>query len=750
MAARLLDANGRIVHMSNNYRHMSFNVGPTLHRWIERRDPQLSAGILKADISARESLGEGGAIAQAYNHMIMPLACDRDVKTQVRWGVKDFEHRFGRKPAGMWLPETAVDTASLEALAAEGIKFTILAPYQCAAICSPGGNWVETPGGGGLDVTRPYEMTLPSGRNITLVFYYGSIAHDIAFGGLLDSGDFFAESLLKKLPLDNEPRLLAIATDGESYGHHHHFGEMALARAAQLLYASPNVMLTNVGAFLKLYPAKWRCKIAENTSWSCAHGVERWRSDCGCHTGGDHGWNQAWRAPLREALDRVRDRIDEIYEREMARYCDSPWALRDDAISLYLDDCGEHESMQEVMERKASFLKGRCGELKPHEAGKALALLEAQRMRMFMYTSCGWFFNDISGIETRQIIAYAIRAIECVAEVSGVDLEKGFMEDLKKAKGNATDLPTGYDVAVKTVIPNRRSIRDIAAAASLLKEQKSYYAYRIERDARGEYPSASMEMSVSTLEITDTRTLDEWKGNSIVITTGGLDDVCRLSEKGLPDPDDLWKHFYVGDIFSISKFIEGEFEHGPWHFSDLTADDRHRIAQERTSDAEKEHMEYARQLLEDNQRLLVQLNLMNVRPTSFLAYAGEFVYARLLDGLLASSGRVTELLEPGSELEELLAKAHNIGIKPNLSPLAPAMGEAFYGDLLAADKKNDEGGFRKLLFQWRRAEGLGVGVGVGKWMLQNAVWGMLEEKTSKPSEALLELAGELGFALPEG
>jgi hypothetical protein len=746
MAARLLDSNGHIAHIISNYSHLSFNVGPTLHRWIARHDPLLALGIMEADRRAGDALGAGGAIAQAYNHMILPLSADRDIKTQVKWGAADFEHRFRRKPSGMWLPETAADTRSLEALAAEGIGFTILAPHQCAAVRPPGGSWTETPGGEGLDVTRPYLMTLPSGRAITLVFYHGGIAHDIAFGGLLDSGDFFAESLIRELPRDDEPRLLMVATDGESYGHHHHFGEMALGRAAQLLCESSDLIMANAAAFLKRYPARWQCRIAENTSWSCAHGIERWRSSCGCHTGGEPWWDQSWRAPLRDALDRLRDNIDEIYDKEMKRFCDDPWALRDEAAALYLaDGAAETETAEELKEVKRAFLRGRCGDLNPDDTVKVLSMIEAQRMRMFMYTSCGWFFNDVSGIETRQILAYAIRAAEHIRNVSGRDLEGKFLDDLREVRGNSTELPTAFEVVRQTVFPNRRTIRDIAAAASLLKADRLFYSFRIDRKVK-RYQSANMDMDVSRMMVTDTRTLEEWVGNSMVITTGGLDDVCRLSEKALPDPSEVWRHFFVGDIFSISKFIEKEFEFGPWHFADLTADDRDIIVRERTKNAEKEHMEYAHNLLEDNQRLLVQLNLLHAGSESFLVTAGEFVYSRLADDLCAGSGSILEMLEHGSRLEELLSEAHNVGIYPKISVLAPKMEQAFYDNLIEADRKNDEKALRKLLEQWRRAVELAIGI--DGWRLQNVVWGMLEEKTEAPSGTLLEFADELGFATP--
>ena len=744
MAARLLDSNGRIAHISNNYRYMSFNIGPTLHKWIAVRAPVLAEGILKADANAESELGAGGAIAQAYNHIIMPLACERDIRTQVKWGVADFARRFGRKPEGMWLPETAVDTQTLEALAAEGINFTILAPHQCAATREPGGSWTDTPGGAKLDVTKPYVMKLPSGKSITLIFYLGSVAHDIAFGGLLNNGDQFAESLIGKIQRYGEPRLLTIATDGETYGHHHRFGEMALARAAQVISQSPDVILTNIAAFLKLHPAKHECRIAERTSWSCAHGVERWRSNCGCHTGGEAWWNQAWRAPLRDALDKLRDKIDEVYEREMAHFCDSPWQLRDEALALYPDDYG-NEPLEEIIRQKRLFLEERCGTLKQRDTVRALTLIDAQKMRMFMYTSCGWFFNDVAGIETRQIMAYAIRAAEHTKNVSGVDFQSDFLNDLRRSRGNTSELATAYDVVTRCVIPNKKQLRDIAAMASLMNAENRYYSFGIERDSE-RYKSAGLDMDISTISVTDLHTSKNWTGGAAVITTGGLDDVCRLTEKPLPDPKSVWKNFYVGDIFSISKFLEGHFELGPWHLTELTADDRYRTAQERTRNVEKENVEYAHARIRENQRLLVQLHMMQVESTSFLTPIGKLVYENMLENLAKNAKSILDLLESGSQLENILNKAQNIGINPKTSVLSAGMEEAFYDNLIKADFKNDKITLLKLSNLWRRA--MELDIEIDKWRLQNAMWEILEAHTSVPHDILLEFAGELGFALP--
>jgi hypothetical protein len=319
------------------------------------------------------------------------------------------------------------------------------------------------------------------------------------------------------------------------------------------------------------------------------------------------------------------------------------------------------------------------------------------------------------------------------------------MDALSKSRGNSKELPTAYDVAQKTVLPNRRSMRDVAAMAALMKSDGHYYSFGVERDAK-RYQSAGMEMEVSGTRVTDMRTLETWAGSSVVITTGGLDDVCRLTEKSLPDPADVWKNFYVGDILSISKFVEEKFELGPWRLADLTEDDRYLAARERTRSAEREHTEYAHAMIEENQRLLVQLHMMRAESTSFLVSAGKLVYDRLIEHLAKSGEPILDLLEPCSPLEDILEEAYNIGISPRTSVLAPGMEKAFYDNLIKAGLESDISAFSKLSNLWRRAAELGIGI--DKWRLQNAVWGMLEDCASEPPDALLEFAGELGFALP--
>lgn len=742
-AARLVDGEGRIAHIVNNYRHLSFNIGPTLHRWIVRHDPTLNHHLIEADRFSQEATGAGNALAQGYNHMILPLASGRDKHTQIRWGLRDFASRFGRPPAGMWLPETAADTPTLEALAQNGLRFTILAPSQCAAVCPPGGAWTATPGGQGLDVTRPYRVVLPSGRSLVLVFYRGDMAQEIAFGGLLDNGDRFAEHLLRCTPGGDEPRLLVVATDGETYGHHHRFGEMALARAFQRLSEQREVLATNVDAFLRRFPPTWECRLAENTSWSCAHGVERWRSDCGCHTGGEPGWHQAWRGPLRDALDRLRNRIDEIYEEQVGPLCGSdPWGLRDESVELLLDT---PENLGAPTALRKRFLETRCPGLEPEASKRVLTLLEAQKLRMFMYTSCGWFFNDVAGLETQQILGYAQRASEQVRAATGVDLGPRFLQDLEEARGNRSDLPTARAVLERKMLPRKRSLEDLAATSALLDTSGAYYAFFIRSSTRT-LPSGDLTLRLSDLEVTDTRTGASWSGSAAVLSSGGIDDVCRLSSAPLGDEGTLRQGFYRRDLISLGGFLEEHFPLGPWHLDILAADDRLLVAGERTRHAELRHMDAAEDVLAGNWRLLVQLHDIGTPPPAFLSAAATLVFRERLASMAQEVSQVLDLLEPGSPLDALLEEAHSMGLAPELSLFAPRLAEAFHDELHRLRYSAADGSLDRLLRLWRRARELDIPV--NPWRLQNEVWRFLERSSEDAARTWLPLAGELGFATP--
>ncbi len=454
--SRILDDEAFITRIVNNYSRMSFNFGPTLLSWLEKNVPPTYEAILRANRTSRERFsGHGSALAQCYNHMIMPLANLRDKTTQVRWGIADFEYRFGHAPEGMWLPETAVDIETLEVLAEHRIRFTILAPRQARRVRPLGApQWIDV-SEEGIDTTTAYLQQLPSGRSIAVFFYNGPIAKAVAFEGILSSGEVFAERLLCAFHENQSPQLVHIAVDGETFGHHHRFGDMALAFALHHIETNQLARITNYGEFLATHPPAHEVEILENSSWSCVHGIERWRSDCGCNTGGTPGWNQAWRGPLRDALDWLRDTTAPAFLEEASRYVVDPWQTRDDYVSLMMD---------RSLDNSATFLRRHTTrELRDNERIALFKLLELQRHAMLMYTSCGWFFDEISGIETVQVMQYAGRVAQLAQELFGDSIEKRFLERLSEAKSNLREHGDGRHIYERFVQPATVDLSTVAA-----------------------------------------------------------------------------------------------------------------------------------------------------------------------------------------------------------------------------------------------------------------------------------------------
>jgi alpha-amylase/alpha-mannosidase (GH57 family) len=446
--AEILGKEGAVRARHNNYAWVSSDWGPTLLEWLEEHAGDTYERIVAADkISVEHFEGHGTAVAHTFNHTILPLSNRRDKRTQILWGLADFQHRFGREPEGMWLPETAVDLESLELMAGAGIKWTILSPYQAAATLDRG-EWSDVIGGT-VDPRVPYTVQLFGARTISVFFYNGPLSQEVAFNRILEDGSILAKRLIQALGEPNgEAHLSHVATDGETYGHHHRHGEMALARAIEDLRADPDVSLTNYSEFLAKHPPTRIARIIEGTSWSCAHGVERWRSDCGCSSDQHPDWNQQWRAPLRESLDYLRDELIEVFESLGATVLEDPWAARDDYIEVLLGESTD------------GFLDGHCRPGVGEEQRRlALDLLEIQHRAMLMYTSCGWFFDDISGLEAVFVLRQAGRVIDLTRRAMGTDLEPGFLEILGKGQSNI-DGKTGRDVFEETVVPFMRSTSD--------------------------------------------------------------------------------------------------------------------------------------------------------------------------------------------------------------------------------------------------------------------------------------------------
>lgn len=463
-ASRILDDDGTITNIINNYSKISFNFGPTLLSWMEFNETETYRAILEAD---RESMqrfgGHGSAIAQVYNHMIMPLANRRDKETQVIWGIRDFESRFKRKPEGMWLAETAVDYESLEILVDNDIAFTILAPRQAKAIRKAGeGNWINVTEKT-VDPRKAYKCTLPSGRSITVFFYNGEISQGVAFNGLLNDGRRFADSLLDGFSNDQSVQLAHVATDGETYGHHHRHGDMALAFCLDHIERTGRARITNYAEFNALFEPELEAQIIENSSWSCVHGVERWRNNCGCHSGMRPGSHQLWRGPLRQALDWLRDEVASMYEREAGRMLKDPWAARNDYINVILRRNDENVKR---------FLKDHAND--EVNVTRLLRLLEMQRHAMLMYTSCGWFFDEVSGIETVQVMQYACRVVQLANQNHELELEPEFIRLLEQAPSNIASLENAGNVYRKYVLPSKTNLQRVGmhyAVSSIFEEE---------------------------------------------------------------------------------------------------------------------------------------------------------------------------------------------------------------------------------------------------------------------------------------
>jgi len=421
----------------NTFERISFNVGPTLMSWMERFHPRTYQRIVRADKKSAELLGSGNAMAQAFHHTILPLSNMRDVRTQVRWGLVDFRWRFGRESLGMWLPETAVNDDVLRVLIEQEVSFTILAPWQAGRWREPGGPWHDV-AEDGIDTRVAYRYLHPdgSGRSLSLFFYDADIARAIAFENAMASATAFIDMFESR---GGEPGAIAhAATDGETYGHHHKFGEIGLAYALFVEAPARGVEITNYAAHMQDHPAELEVELTPGpgTSWSCSHGIERWRSACGCVTGGEAGWSLEWRAPLRAALDIVRDAADEIFERLGTAYFVDPWQARDAYVSVLI---GAEEIDALVAARAAAPLDDDA-------RARAMKLLELQGNSMSMFTSCGWFFADIAGIEATQVLRYAARTLELMDELDQPTPREAFLRELEKAKSNEPDAGTGADV----------------------------------------------------------------------------------------------------------------------------------------------------------------------------------------------------------------------------------------------------------------------------------------------------------------
>jgi len=589
-------------------------------------------------------------MAQVYNHMIMPLANTRDKRTQIVWGMRDFEYRYGRKPEGMWLAEAAVDLESLDIMAEYGILFTVLAPHQARRAkklsqVRPWGPADEED----VDLRRPYLCKLPSGRTIAIFFYDGPIARAVAFEGLLHNGEALANRILgafdRKDPAD---QLVHIATDGESYGHHHKFGDMALAYALQYIEQKDRARLTVYGEYLADHPPEYEVEIVENSSWSCIHGIERWRDNCGCNSGGKPGWHQEWRGPLRQALDFLRDRAAKIYAREMAAYAVDPWAIRDAYIDVVLDRSRYSTDR---------FLFRHFGrELPFEEKNRVLRCLEVQRNALLMYTSCGWFFDDISGIETVQIIKYAARVLQLVRRVSDEDLELAFLELLGKARSNVPEASSGARIYKTSVEPSIVDILRVGAhyAMSSLYEnfgkEARLYCFTVRRKAYERMAVGKLTLVIGRAEIVSEVTWTSFDVHFALMHLGDQNFICgvdyyrddalfarmRRDVAGVFNEGDI-----PGAIGAVSRYF-GAKNYSLWH---LFKQEQQVILERIFADTMHEVEASFRHIYDDHLSLIRMLSEHNIFLPKTLAGVAEFVLNRDLTRLLEDEDVAIERLE---------------------------------------------------------------------------------------------------------
>ena len=580
-ASRILDSEDRIVQLINNYSRISFNFGPTLLSWIAAKAPKVYESILQADAASRERFsGCGSATAQPYNHMILPLANYRDKVTQVRWGIQDFEFRFQRRPEGMWLPEAAVSLETLSVLADNGIKFTILAPRQAKRIRRRGSRtWIDVTGER-IDPSRAYYVQLPTRKKMNVFFYDGPISQSVAFEGILNDGQRFAERLVSGFSeLRDWPQLVHIATDGESYGHHHHYGEMALSYALQHIEENHLAELTNYAQFLQRHPADHLVEIVDGSSWSCVHGIERWRTNCGCNSGGHAGWSQEWRAPLRFALDWLREQIAPVYEEKARPLLKDAWRARDAYISVVLDRSDASLSQ--------FFANHAVRPLTEREQVTALKLLEMQRHAMLMYTSCGWFFDELSGLETVQVILYAGRVVELAKEFVDWNIERQFMERLRLAKSNLPEHGDGAQIYEKWVKPAFIDINRVAGHYAMTSLFENYgdktriYCYDVERAGFSLETGGKQRLATGSARFCSEITRECATISFAVLHMGDQNIAAGVRPSDSVSDDALWSRlktaFAEADTTEVMRILDEEFNQNMFSLRSLFRDKQREI-----------------------------------------------------------------------------------------------------------------------------------------------------------------------------
>ena len=670
--SKIVDSENKILNVVNNYEYMSYNFGPTLLSWMEEFAPHAYERVIKSDINSRRMhSGHGNAIAQVYNHMIMPLANERDKQTQVRWGIKDFEYRFGRKPEGMWLAETAVDDDTLRVLVENDIKFTILSPYQAQKIRKNGENNWQDVSWGNIDPARSYRYNIKSapGKYIDLFFYDGAISRSVAFDELLKDGHKFINRLKDGISTSrNYPQLINIATDGESYGHHTKFGDMALSYVMKVKVKDEGFIVTNYAEYLEKYRSDWEVDIKPVSSWSCFHGVGRWCDDCGCSTGGHPGWNQKWRKPLRNALDYLRDETVSIYNKNAKKYFKSPQEARDNYINVILD-----RSDNNVKNFQDEFF---IPELDDEQKVRAMELLEIQRQAMLMYTSCGWFFSEISGIETVQIMKYAARVMQLCKSFVKKDLETPFLEILSEANSNIPEFGTGKDVYEKFVKPSIVTVKQIAslwAISSLytdVEDEENVYCYKIKKHSYKKVTKGNSKLVIGHIELESKVTME--KSNLIfsLLQFSGGDFHCAIKEYPSNFAEikkELIRTYMVSPLTEIIRAIDNYFGTEYFTLKDIFIEERRKILQTMLKGKLKIFANTYESMYNEGKGSIYQMQSLGLDIPEEFKISAQYVLTKQFNELFVSSkGFIdTEIIQQASDIN---FEAKRIGVEIDKTP----------------------------------------------------------------------------------
>ena len=675
--SKIVDNRNRILDVVNNYERMSFNFGPTLLSWMENHAPLTYDRVIKADVkSVLEHDGHGNAIAQVYNHMIMPLANENDKQTQVKWGIKDFVYRFGRQPEGMWLAETAVDDDTLRVLVENGIKFTILSPYQAQRIKPINdSNWQDV-SWGNIDPARSYRYYIKSapGKYIDLFFYDGAISKSVAFDELLKDGNKFIKRLKEGISQSrNYNQLINIATDGESYGHHTKFGDMALAYVLKVKAEDEGFVLTNYAEFLDKFKSDWEVDIKQASSWSCFHGVGRWKEDCGCSTGGHAGWNQKWRKPLRDAFDYLRDELIVLYENEAKKYFkNDPWATRNAYIDVILD-----RSERVIKRFQQDNFKT---ELSAEEKVRAMELLEIQRQAMLMYTSCGWFFSEISGIETTQIMKYAARAMQLASNFTNKDYETKFLEILSQAQSNFKEYGNGKDIFERFVKPSIVTTKQIAslwAISSLYQDfddEEDVYCYRIKRNSYKKVQKGNANFVIGHIEVNSKVTLEKSNVVFVLMQYQCGDFHCAIKEFSSEAEytriqKELVRIFMLNPFTEIIRAIDEYFGMEYFTLKDIFIEERRKILQILLKDKMDKFAQTYKELYIEGKGSIYQMQSLGLSIPDEFKLAAGYTLARQFNNLMSES---KSYLDPQiiQQAADINFEAKNIGIEIDKQPTA--------------------------------------------------------------------------------